>query len=77
MLYLALQPSQQVAMAPYRYPFLNDAEVALKMIGRKRGEKTHGEKLVLYDYSYSNGLTARSRMFTSPAKVVCTITHTN
>jgi hypothetical protein len=34
MLYLALQPFQQVAMMAYPYPFLNNAEVALKMIGR-------------------------------------------
>ncbi|SEL62510.1 hypothetical protein SAMN05216387_1191, partial [Nitrosovibrio tenuis] len=33
--------SQQIKMTPHRYPFLNDPEVTLEMLGRKRGEETH------------------------------------
>ena len=32
-------------MTPYRQPFLNDPEITLKMIGRKRGKETHVENI--------------------------------
>jgi hypothetical protein len=41
MLYLALQPSQQVKMTAHRYRFLDDAGITLKMISGERGEETH------------------------------------
>lgn len=35
MLHLSLQPPEQVYMLAHRYPFLNDAEVALEVISRE------------------------------------------
>jgi len=45
MLYLPLQPFQQIAMPSHRQPFLNDAEITLKMIGRKREKESHVENI--------------------------------
>lgn len=41
MLYLSLQPSQQVRMATHSYSFPDDSEVTFQMLIRERGRKYH------------------------------------
>ena len=47
MLYLPLQPCQQVSMATHSYSFPEDSKVTFQMLVRERKRKYHPEKVPL------------------------------